>query len=71
MPLFFRELKLPKPDINLNVSGGDHGFQTGKTMIEFEPILVQEKPDLVIVVGDVNSTIACAMVASKKNIKVA
>lgn len=66
--LFFKELELPKPDRNLGISGGDHGHQTGRIMVEFEPILLEEKPDAIIVVGDVNSTIACALVASKKDV---
>jgi len=68
---FFSELYIPEPDINLGVGPGLHGEQTGKIMIEFEKLLLQEKPEIVIVVGDVNSTIACALVASKLHIKVA
>ena len=62
---FFNDLKLIEPDIYLGVGSGAHGEQTGKIMIEFERVCLQEKPDLVIVVGDVNSTAACSLVASK------
>jgi UDP-N-acetylglucosamine 2-epimerase (non-hydrolysing) len=68
---FFKELKIPKPDYNLGIGSGSHAEQTAKTMIEFEKVCLKEKPDLVIVVGDVNATIACALVAVKLNIKVA
>ncbi len=69
--VFFDELDLPKPDFYLGVGSGSHAEQTAKVMIEFEKILLQEKPDLVIVVGDVNSTIACSLAAVKLHIKVA
>lgn len=69
--IFFEELELPKPDFYLGVGSGSHGLQTGKVMIEFEKVLINEKPDLVIVVGDVNSTLACSLAAVKLNIKVA
>jgi len=69
--VFFNDLELPKPDFYLGVGSGSHAEQTAKIMIEFEKILLQEKPDLVIVVGDVNSTIACSLTAKKLNIKVA
>lgn len=69
--VFFDELELPKPDFYLGVGSGSHAEQTAKVMIEFEKILLQEKPDLVIVVGDVNSTIACSLAAVKLKIKVA
>jgi len=68
---FFRELEIPEPDVNLGVGSGSHAEQTGKIMIEFEKVLLQYKPDLIIVVGDVNSTIACSLVASKLGVKVA
>lgn len=68
---FFKELNIPKPDFNLGVSGGSHAIQTAKIMIEFEKILLAETPDLVIVVGDVNSTLACSLTASKLGIKIA
>jgi len=69
--IFFDDLELPKPDFYLGVGSGSHAEQTAKIMIEFEKILIKEKPDLVIVVGDVNSTIACSLTASKLHIKVA
>jgi len=69
--VFFDELELPKPDFYLGIGSGSHAEQTGKVMIEFEKILLEEKPDLVIVVGDVNSTIACSLAAVKLHIKVA
>jgi len=69
--VFFEELDMPKPDYYLGVGGGSHAEQTAKVMIEFEKVLLQEKPDLVIVVGDVNSTIACGLTAVKLGIKLA
>ncbi len=69
--IFFDELDLPKPDFYLGVGSGSHAEQTAKVMIEFEKVLLAEKPDLVIVVGDVNSTIACSLTAVKLGIKVA
>jgi len=63
--LFFDNLDLPRPDINLGVGSGSHGKQTGRIMEAFEIILEQESPDLVLVVGDVNSTMACALDAKK------
>jgi UDP-N-acetylglucosamine 2-epimerase (non-hydrolysing) len=69
--VFFQELDIPEPDIYLGVGSGTHAEQTGKIMIEFEKICLEEKPDLVVVVGDVNSTVACALVASKLLIPVA
>jgi UDP-N-acetylglucosamine 2-epimerase (non-hydrolysing) len=68
---FFKELDLPNPKYNLGVGGGSHAEQTANTMIEFEKVCLKEKPDLIVVVGDVNATIACALVASKLNIKIA
>ncbi|MDQ7837653.1 MAG: UDP-N-acetylglucosamine 2-epimerase (non-hydrolyzing) [Thermodesulfobacteriota bacterium] len=68
--LFFKELEIPEPDINLEVGSGSHAFQTAEIMKRFEPVLLEEKPDYVLVVGDVNSTIACALVAAKFGVKV-
>jgi UDP-N-acetylglucosamine 2-epimerase (non-hydrolysing) len=69
--VFFEELNIPKPDINLGVGSGNHGEQTGRIMIAFEQVVMKEKPDIVIVVGDVNSTVACALVAAKLHVPVA
>lgn len=63
--VFFRELELPEPDINLGVGSSSHSVQTAKIMLEFEKVVLKEKPDLVIVYGDVNSTIAAGLVCSK------
>lgn len=68
---FFTDLALPDPDYHLGVGSGSHAEQTGRTMIEYEKVLVQDRPDLVIVVGDVNATVACAMVAVKCHTPVA
>jgi UDP-N-acetylglucosamine 2-epimerase (non-hydrolysing) len=68
---FFADLQLPKPDVYLGIGSASHSVQTAKIMIEFEPVLQREKPDWVLVVGDVNSTIACALVCSKLGVKVA
>lgn len=69
--VFFQNLKMPKPDIYLNVGSASHAVQTAKIMVAFENVVLEEKPDLVIVVGDVNSTLACSLVASKLNTKIA
>lgn len=68
---FFEDLGIPKPDYFLHAGSGSHAKQTAKIMIEFEKVCTKEKPDLVIVVGDVNSTLACSITAKKLNIKVA
>ena len=68
--LFFNHLGLPHPDYYLGIGSGGHGEQTGKVMVEFEKVLQTEKPNIVLVVGDVNSTIACALDAAKLGIKV-
>jgi UDP-N-acetylglucosamine 2-epimerase (non-hydrolysing) len=62
---FFRDLSLPEPDFHLEVGSGSHAEQTGRVMIEYEKIAVLARPDWVIVPGDVNSTLACALVATK------
>lgn len=63
--IFFDELKIPKPDVYLGVGSGSNAVQTAKIMISFEETVNQYKPDAILVVGDVNSTLACALVASK------
>jgi len=63
--LFFRQLGIPQPDINLGIGSGSHAVQTANIMTAFEQVVLNEKPDAVLVVGDVNSTIACGMVAVK------
>ena len=68
---FFDELRISKPDIHLEIGSGSHAEQTAGVMIEFEKTLKKESPDLVVVVGDVNSTMACAIAATKLNIHVA
>ena len=68
---FFKEFKLPTPDIHLEVGSASHAVQTAKIMMAFEEVLLREKPDVVLVVGDVNSTIGCALPAVKLNIPVA
>jgi len=67
---FFADLGIPHPDINLEVGSGSHAVQTAEIMRRFEPVLLQEKPAAILVVGDVNSTIACALVASKLGVAV-
>ncbi len=67
--IFFNQLELPKPNYFLGVGGGSHTHQTANIMLKFEEILNDEKPDIVLVVGDVNSTMACAIVAVKSGIK--
>jgi len=69
--VFFDDLELPIPDFYLGVGSGTHAEQTANVMIKFEQTLLKEKPDLVIVFGDVNSTIACSLTAKKLHIKVA
>lgn len=67
--LFFRQLGIPEPDINLEIGSGSHAVQTAEIMKAFEPVVLEHKPDVVVVVGDVNSTIACGLVAVKLGVK--
>jgi UDP-N-acetylglucosamine 2-epimerase (non-hydrolysing) len=67
---FFQQLRIPAPDISLEIGSASHAVQTAEIMKRFEPVLDAERPDAILVVGDVNSTIACALVAAKKGIKV-
>lgn len=69
--VFFQDMGIPEPDIHLGVGSGTHAEQTGQVMIAYEKILINTKPDLVIVPGDVNSTMAAAIAAVKLGIKVA
>jgi len=69
--VFFRDLGMPDPDVHLGVGSGSHAQQTAKVMIEIEPVLLREKPDVVVVAGDVNSTIAVALVAAKMGLAIA
>ncbi len=69
--IFFDELGIPEPDFHLGVGSGTHAEQTAKVMVEFEKVLAAEQPDWVVVVGDVNPTMACTVVANKMGIKVA
>lgn len=67
---FFDQLHIPEPDVDLGVGSGSHTEQTANIMLRFEPVLDEFMPDALLVVGDVNSTIACALVAVKKNIPI-
>lgn len=69
--VFFDELGMPKPDMDLGIGSGSHALQTAGVMVAFEKVCLEEKPDLVVVVGDVNSTMACTITAKKLGIKVA
>ena len=69
--IFFREMNIPPPDVNLGVGSGSHAAQTAEVLRGIEPVLLEYKPDIVLVVGDVNSTIAVALAASKLGIRVA
>jgi UDP-N-acetylglucosamine 2-epimerase (non-hydrolysing) len=67
--LFFRQLGIPEPDLNLGVGSASHAVQTAEIMKAFEPVVLERRPDAVLVVGDVNSTIACGLVAVKRGIR--
>ena len=69
--IFFGELGIPAPDINMGVGSGSHAVQTANVMTRFETVCEQERPDWIVVVGDVNSTMACTLVGAKMGIKVA
>jgi UDP-N-acetylglucosamine 2-epimerase (non-hydrolysing) len=69
--LFFEQLRIPRPDVNLEVGSGSHAQQTAAVLQRFEPVLLERCPDLVLVVGDVNSTLACSLAAVKLGIPVA
>lgn len=68
---FFRDLGMPRPDVYLGVGSASHAAQTAAVMQSFEPVVIAERPDWVVVVGDVNSTLACALVCSKLGVRVA
>src|SRR5260370_27898195 len=63
--VFFEQLEIPAPDVNLEVGSGTHAQQIAEVMSRFEPVVIEKKPDLVLVYGDVNSTMAAAVVCSK------
>lgn len=67
---FFNQLEIPRPDINLEIGSASHAIQTAEIMKGFEPVVLKYKPNIVLVVGDVNSTLACALVATKLGVKV-
>jgi UDP-N-acetylglucosamine 2-epimerase (non-hydrolysing) len=69
--VFFRELGLPEPDINLNVGSATHSVQTAEVMMRLEPVIVEQRPQWVVVYGDVNSTMAAALVCAKRGVPVA
>jgi UDP-N-acetylglucosamine 2-epimerase (non-hydrolysing) len=68
---FFADLQMPKPEVHLNVGSGSHAEQTGRVMIEYEKVCAASRPNWIVVVGDVNSTLACALVGAKSLIPVA
>src|SRR3990172_540209 len=69
--VFFRQMGIPDPDVNLDVGSGSHAWQTAEVLKRIEPVLLDQRPDLVLVVGDVNSTLAAALAAAKLGIPVA
>lgn len=68
--VFFQQLEIPAPDVNLEVGAGSHARQTAEIMSRFEPVVLERKPDLVLVYGDVNSTVAAALVCAKLQVRV-
>jgi UDP-N-acetylglucosamine 2-epimerase (non-hydrolysing) len=68
---FFADLRIPRPNLNLEVGSGSHAQQTARVMTAFEDVCIEHRPDWVIVVGDVNPTLACALAAKKLGIRVA
>jgi UDP-N-acetylglucosamine 2-epimerase (non-hydrolysing) len=69
--VFFQQLGMPAPDVNLQVGSGSHAQQTAQIMSRFEPVVLEKKPDVVVVYGDVNSTVAAALVCAKLMVRVA
>ena len=67
--VFFHQLGIPRPDLNLEVGSASHAVETAEIMRAFEPVVIEHRPDAVLVVGDVNSTIACGLVAVKMGVK--
>jgi len=68
--VFFEDLELPQPDVYLGVGSGSHAEQTARVLLAFEPVVLEHRPDWVLVVGDVNSTLACALICAKIGTKV-
>lgn len=68
--LFLQELEMPEPDLHLGIGGGSHAEQTGYTLIEYEKVCLQSRPDWVLVVGDVNATLACSLAATKLGVRI-
>ncbi len=68
--VFFQQLDIPAPDVNLGVGSGSHAAQTAEIMTRLEPVIIEQKPDIVLIYGDVNSTVATAMVCAKLNVRI-
>jgi UDP-N-acetylglucosamine 2-epimerase (non-hydrolysing) len=68
--VFLQQLEMPPPDVNLDVGSGSHARQTAEIMSRFEPVVTERRPDFVLVYGDVNSTVAAALVCSKLQVRV-